>query len=60
LLFAVCLAFLVETSSIFPFLFALPWMSLLENWRGFAFFTHKKTHGISAVRRYGAWGAFKK
>jgi hypothetical protein len=30
LLFAVYLVFLVETSSIFPFLFALPWMSLLE------------------------------
>jgi hypothetical protein len=33
LLFAVCclsLVFLVETSSIFPFLFTLPWMSLLE------------------------------
>jgi hypothetical protein len=30
LLFAVDLVFLVETSSIFPFLFALPRMSLLE------------------------------
>jgi hypothetical protein len=26
----VCLVFLVETSSIFPFSFTLPWMSLLE------------------------------
>jgi hypothetical protein len=30
LLFAVYLVFLVETSSISPFLFTLPWMSLLE------------------------------
>jgi hypothetical protein len=29
LLFAVYLVFLVETSSSFPFLFTLPWMSLL-------------------------------
>jgi hypothetical protein len=30
LLFAVYPVFLVETSPIFPFLFTLPWMPLLE------------------------------